>query len=46
MPISRGLATLHDMQTWYSLRDAFDLYEIVRVDAWNREQWEKMHDHP
>lgn len=46
MPIARGMASLRDMQCHYSLGDALDLYEIARVDAHNRAQWEKFHDRP
>ena len=40
------MASLQDMQCHYSLGDALDLYEITRVDAHNRAQWEKFHDRP
>lgn len=33
--VGTGLATLHELQTVYSLRDAYDLVEIARVDAYN-----------
>ena len=34
--ISHKAATLHDLQTVYSLQDAYDLLEIVNVDAHNQ----------
>ncbi len=33
--ISCGRATLHELQTVYSLEDVYDLLEIVMVDAHN-----------
>ena len=34
--VSAGKATLHELQTLYSLRDAYDLVDIVVVDGANR----------
>lgn len=33
--VSRRLATLHELQTVYSMDDAADLYEIVAVNNYN-----------
>lgn len=33
--VSRRLATLHELQTIYSLEDAFNLYEIILIDSNN-----------
>jgi len=33
--ITRRLATLHELQTVYSLDDAADLYEIAAVNNYN-----------
>ena len=33
--ISAGRATLHEMQTVYSLEDAYNLLEIVQIDDYN-----------
>lgn len=34
--ISHRVATLHEMQTVYSLGDVYDMLEIVNVDAHNQ----------
>ena len=34
--ISHKVATLHEMQTVYSVADVYDLLEIVNVDAHNQ----------
>lgn len=39
VPVSRRLATLADMHERLSLEDAFDLLEIVAVDAHNERRW-------
>ena len=39
--VSSGLATLHEIDTVYSLEDVYKLYEIVKVRDYN--QW-KAHD--
>lgn len=33
--ISRRLATLHELQTVYSLEDAYNMLEVARVDEYN-----------
>lgn len=33
--VTRRLATLHELQTVYSLDDAVDLYEIAAVNNYN-----------
>ena len=33
--ISKRLATLKDLETYYSLEDVFNLIEIVQVDNYN-----------
>jgi hypothetical protein len=33
--VSRRLATLHELQTVYSLDDAVDLYEVAAVNNYN-----------
>jgi hypothetical protein len=33
--VSAGKATLKELQEFYSLRDAYDLLEIIAVDAAN-----------
>jgi len=33
--VSRRLATLHELQTVYSIDDAVDLYEIAAVNNYN-----------
>ena len=33
--VTRRLATLHELQTVYSLDDAYDLYEIAVVNNYN-----------
>jgi len=39
--IRSGKATLHELQTVYSLRDLYDLLEIASIEAYNRRQWDK-----
>jgi len=36
--VSSGLATLHELQTVYGVKDAFDLAEVIRVDSHNRRE--------
>ena len=36
--ITRRLATLHELQTVYSIDDAVDLYEIAAVNNYN--EWQ------
>lgn len=38
--ISRKLATLHELQTIYSIDDALTLYEIAAVNAYN--EWRSL----
>lgn len=42
VPVSRKLATLHEFQTVYSVRDALDLWELVKVDDYNAHLWSKL----
>lgn len=39
VPVSRRLATLADMHERLSLEEAFDLLEIVAIDAHNERRW-------
>lgn len=39
VPVSRRLATLADMHESLSLEDAFNLLEIVAIDAHNERCW-------
>lgn len=39
LPVSCGMATLHEMQTVYGVGDAFDMLEVLAVDNFNRRQW-------
>lgn len=39
VPVSRKLATLADMHERLSLEDAFNLLEIVAIDAHNERSW-------
>lgn len=41
--VGTGLATLHELQTVYSLHDAYDLMEIARVDAYNEQVARELH---
>lgn len=34
--VSAGKATLKDLQSFYALRDAYDLVEIIAIDAANQ----------
>ena len=40
--VSRRLATLHELQTVYSLEDAVDLYEVAAVNSYN--EWRAMEE--
>lgn len=43
--ISSRIATLKELQTFYGLRDAYDLLEVLNVDMHNKqrvEEWQKM----
>ena len=44
IPVSRNLATLHEMQTVYGLSDAYELMEIIAVDGHNQRLWSKLHE--
>jgi hypothetical protein len=35
--VSNGRATLAELQSVYGLEDAYDLLEIIQVDAYNEE---------
>lgn len=39
--MSSRLATLHELQTVYGLKDAYDLHEIVLVNAHNQREMNK-----
>lgn len=39
--VSSRLCTLHELQTVYSLEDALNLWEVLSVDGYNRQQAEK-----
>lgn len=39
LPISRGMATLHEFATVYGLEDAMDMMEMVAVENFNSRQW-------
>ncbi len=41
MIVARGLATLNELNTVYSLKDLYDLLEISNVDSYNRRVVEK-----
>ena len=45
MIISSGLATLTELQSEYGVRDAFDLVEVISVDAFNRREITRHADH-
>ena len=40
--VTRRLATLHELQTVYSIDDAADLYEIAAVNNYN--EWRSMEE--
>ena len=40
--VTRRLATLHELQTVYSIDDAVDLYEIAAVNNYN--EWRSMEE--
>lgn len=44
IPVSRNLATLHEMQTVYGLSDAYEMLEIIAVDGHNQRLWSKFHE--
>jgi hypothetical protein len=41
MIVSDGKATLHELQSVYGVRDAFNLAEVIGVDAHNRRETNK-----
>lgn len=36
MVSARGLASLHELETIYSVEDLYDFLEILAIDAYNR----------
>jgi hypothetical protein len=42
--ISSGQATLHELQTVYGVRDAYDMLEVVSVDIHNRRKIDARRD--
>jgi hypothetical protein len=41
MIVSDGKATLHELQSVYGVRDAYNLAEVISVDAHNRRESNK-----
>lgn len=41
MIVSSGHATLNELQTVYGVRDAYDIVELINVDAYNRREAKK-----
>lgn len=41
MIVSNGIASLHELQSVYGVRDLFDLAEVICVDGHNRRETEK-----
>ncbi|WP_276330929.1 hypothetical protein [Methylobacterium currus] len=39
--MSSGRATLHELQTVYGIKDAFDLLEVIQIDAHNERAAQK-----
>lgn len=39
--VSSRICTLYELQTVYSFEDALNLWEVLGVDAYNREQEQK-----
>ena len=39
LPITRGMASLHEFATVYGLEDAMDMLELVAVENFNSRQW-------
>lgn len=37
MVISKGLATLHELETIYSYEDLLNMYEVITINALNEE---------
>lgn len=44
LPVSRGLATLAELQTVYGLEDAWDMLEIISVDNHNQREWSNFNE--
>lgn len=42
--MSRGLASVAEMATVYGLEDAWDMLEILSIDAHNQRLWSKFHE--
>jgi hypothetical protein len=42
MIVSDRSATLHELQTVYSVRDAFNLAEVIAVDSFNKRELERI----
>lgn len=38
------MATLAELQTVYSLEDAWDMLEIITVDSHNQRQWSRFNE--
>ena len=45
LPMGRGMATLGEFQTIYSLEDCYDMLEIIAVDNFNSHQWTEWYKH-
>ena len=45
LPMGRGMATLGEFQTSYSLEDCYDMLEIIAVDNFNSHQWTEWYKH-
>lgn len=41
MIVSSGMATLHELQSVYGVRDCFDMAEVIGVDSHNRREIER-----
>lgn len=44
LPITKGLATLREMQEFYNLEDAWDMLEIISINHYNERLWGKFHE--
>jgi hypothetical protein len=44
MLVSCKAATLHELQTVYSVEDMYDLLEILLVDRYNEQRLRKFHE--
>lgn len=45
LPLNRGMATLHELQTVYGLEDCYDMLEVLAVDNFNSRQWAEWYRH-